>query len=261
MKRNKVRRVLFVVGMVLIGLVAAEILGIIRARRFRLTVDDIVGLERSGANVFFQPPMSPTGVREDALDTTGDGKINKWIVTVRVEDPPSFQISIVDNDSDGIPDEYWASLAKPETAIAFLDGDKDGRADCYGVSLVGQDGKGFRYRYQDYNLDGVLDTMVQYAGDEILAWWIRADYMWLRASASLHTRRPQRALVFLEEDRGVFFDFIDGEWQLSEEAPDLSEWATVPRVPAFPDLGEFEGGDPEEHSDSEQGDEVQGSSN
>ena len=121
----------------------------------------------SGDNGNFEgvaPQLSFNAVLETRGDSNLDGEPDQWFIEAHNANTPYEQdllLRFVDNDFDSIPDTLDVTLEGHSIRYRSQDDEKDGILDSQVFQIPNHNNRdGEWYLYHDLNLDGKIDTMV-----------------------------------------------------------------------------------------------------
>jgi hypothetical protein len=176
-------------------------------------IAQVSGIERRILDLVFKPPRaSLSNVRELALDTDLDGQPD--LLEVMVRDSESYRCTylLADADHDGTPEKF-SSLMASRVACALFDDDKNGEFDRQVVGMHDLTDKNSRHQYQDLDLDGRFDIMVERYHGKTVAVHLLMKQKLIRA---LPGRTHDWREAWIEEADGteVKVVFEDGEWRV-----------------------------------------------
>jgi hypothetical protein len=260
-----VLRLALVLLAVAVGIVSFEVWKGVRTDNAQQMLDEYIGMHhRDGVNVTFAPPMSPTGVQEDAWDMNKDGQVDFWLIRLHKMDACLVSLSITDSNYDGRPDRFETNVGDWLTGATLSDDDMDGTVDSlkFGASssvpssLKGPeppppDQAAEYYLYSDYDRDGRLDEMRMARGNKAVKKWIMLAGAWEPVD-KIFSGEPRTAqvldgyLVELNNGEPVRF-FFQKDWCLVPGQDTLMRaLGEVPGTPESADQLQMSGGNREE---------------
>jgi len=151
------------------------------------------------------------GVSESAIDTDGDGQPDLWEVNIETFRPYPCSHTLKDSNGDGKADVLTVVTA--HITCKMFDDDKDGEFDRQIVEIADVSNENSRYEYQDLDLDGRFDVMVQKEGDQTIATHLFMKESLLKAQ-TVASYDPREAWILEADGRQRMVVFENGGWKL-----------------------------------------------
>jgi len=176
-------------------------------------IAQVSGIERKILHVVFRSQETgPASVVQDVLDRDGDGQPDSLQIRVREFQPGQCVYLWRDPDRDGLPDKLEFLVAK-RLACRLLDDDKDGVFEVQGVGIYSIYDKDSRYLYQDLDLDGRFDAMLELSrGTRVDAYLFMQET--LVRPLQIKTDDWRQAWIIGANGTKVKVIFEDGEWRV-----------------------------------------------
>jgi hypothetical protein len=154
------------------------------------------------------------GVSESALDTDGDGQPDLWEVSIETFRPYRCSHTLKDSNGDGKADVLTVVTA--HITCKMFDDNKDDEFDRQIVEIADVSNENSRYEYQDLDLDGRFDVMVQKEGDQTLVTHLFMKESLLKAQA-VAVYDPREAWILEPDGSQRMVVFENGGWKLFGE--------------------------------------------
>ena len=221
-RRARILRISKVVVAVLFGgfLVSATTIRVTRWRDARTRKR--LGLATDGLNVVFKSPLSPSKVKETALDTNGDHEHDQGSVQIREGERWRCDYFLDDLDFDGTPDTWTVGIGEFQAGFDLIDDDNDAKPDRLAVMIADFSDMNLQCHYDDFDLDGIFDAMSRSERSERLRGmpvtvYVLLDAAWVGTSTQMMEPSGLRGARIVREDGSedrVVFD--GGKWQVVE---------------------------------------------
>ena len=151
------------------------------------------------------------GVSESVLDTDGDGRPDVWEVNVERFQPYRCSHTLKDSNDDGKADVLTVVMA--HITCKVFDDNKDGGFDRQSVQITDVSDENSHYEYQDLDLDGRFDVMLQKDGDQTVATHLFMKESLLKAQ-TVASYDPREAWILEPDGRQRMVVFGNGGWKL-----------------------------------------------
>ena len=160
----------------------------------------------------------PSRILETASYGGENTHFSYWSLSAWDEGSERIELCLVDDDADGLCESGWVSLGDGDARklrYAFHDADGDGRCDRQSFELFGFTVDTV-YRYRDLDLDGKVDEMTFFHGEEREV-FILLDNTWtervVAAKSEAGAQYPSACVVHVD-GQDVEAVFVDATWRL-----------------------------------------------